>query len=193
MTINNKYIQDDIFICSYIGTIGMAHGLDVIIRAAKQLKKMSNMEVLFLIVGDGALKKKLENDAKESELNNIHFTGLVPKSEIPKIICFSDAALIHLKNDQLFTTVMPSKMFEFMAMNVPIIMGVKGEARNIIMEAKAGETMEPENELELLNAISTIRKNGRNYYKGREYVAKYYDRNMLAQNMLDIIISLIKK
>jgi glycosyltransferase involved in cell wall biosynthesis len=192
VNINNKYIQDDVFVCSYIGTIGMAHGLDVIIRAAKRLKKMPNTQVLFLIVGDGALKKKLENEAKESKLNNIYFTGLVPKSEIPRIIYFSDAALIHLRNAQLFATVMPSKMFELMAMDVPIIMGVKGEARDILVEAKAGETMEPENELELLNAISTIRKNGRNYYKGRDYVSKYYDRNILAQNMLNIILSSVK-
>jgi glycosyltransferase involved in cell wall biosynthesis len=87
---------------------------------------------------------------------------------------------------------MPSKMFELMAMNVPIIMGVKGEARDIIVEAKAGETMEPENEQDLLNAISRIEKNGRNYYKGRDYVSKYYDRNILAQNMLDIILSSVK-
>jgi glycosyltransferase involved in cell wall biosynthesis len=192
MNINNKYIQDDVFVCSYIGTIGMAHGLDVIIRAAKRLKKTSNAQILFLIVGDGAMKKKLENEAKESELNNVYFTGLVPKSEIPRVICFSDASLIHLRNDQLFETVMPSKMFELMAMNVPIIMGVKGEARDIIVEAKAGEIMEPENEQDLLNAIFRIEKNGRNYYKGRDYVLKYYDRNILAQNMLDIILSSVK-
>jgi glycosyltransferase involved in cell wall biosynthesis len=84
-------------------------------------------------------------------------------------------------------------MFELMAMNVPIIMGVEGEARNIILDAHAGELMEPENEQDLLRAITSIRQNGRGHYSGRVYIAKYFDRDKLAQNMLDIILSVTKK
>jgi glycosyltransferase involved in cell wall biosynthesis len=192
MKIYNQDINDNAFICSYVGTIGMAHGLDVVLRATKYLKETFDTNILFLIVGDGAEKKNLERKAKEFQLVNIRFTGLVPKKEIPKILYASDASLIHLRNDVLFDTVMPSKMFEIMAMNVPVIMGVRGEARDIVLEAKAGEVMESENEQELLAAIALIKKNGRDYYHGRDYVSRYYDRNKLAQKMLDIILSTTK-
>jgi glycosyltransferase involved in cell wall biosynthesis len=119
--------------------------------------------------------------------------GLLPKEKIPNIIAASDANLIHLKKNTLFTTVIPSKLFELMAMNVPIIMGVEGEALNIVLDAQAGERMEPENEYDLLKAIALIQKNGRDSYHGRDYVIKHYDRNKLAQDMLDIIISITKK
>jgi glycosyltransferase involved in cell wall biosynthesis len=192
MKIYNQDIDDHAFICSYIGTIGMAHGLGVVLRAAKYLKEIADTSIVFLIVGDGASKENLEREAKESELANVRFTGLVPKSEISEIVRASDASLIHLKNDALFTTVIPSKMFEIMAMNVPIIMGVKGEARDIVLEAKAGEVMEPEDERELLSAIALIREKGQKYYHGRDYVSRYFDRDKLAQNMLDIILSTVE-
>jgi glycosyltransferase involved in cell wall biosynthesis len=185
---NNIRIDKNAFVCSYIGTIGMAHGLDVVLRAAQK-----DASIVFLIVGDGAYKEVLEQEAINSKLTNIHFTGLLPKHEIPHIIAESGAALIHLKKNPLFTTVIPSKMFELMSMDIPIIMGVEGEARNMVVEAHAGEIMEPENELDLLNAINIIRKNGRNYYHGRDYVAKEFDRNKLAQNMLDIIIAVANR
>jgi glycosyltransferase involved in cell wall biosynthesis len=183
MRIHERYADNNTFICSYIGTIGMAHGLDVVLRAARQVQT----DVLFLIVGDGACKKMLEAEA--AGLENIRFTGLLSKDEIPAIIADSDASLIHLKKSKLFATVIPSKMFELMAMEVPVIMGVEGEARNIVLEAQAGEIMEPENERDLLSAISRIKTNGRNFYHGRDYIARNFDRDKLARDMLDIIIS----
>jgi glycosyltransferase involved in cell wall biosynthesis len=188
-----QYADQDTFICSYIGTIGMAHGLEVILRAAERVKKISNLSILFLIVGDGACKASLEQATINAELSTVRFMGLVPKETVPELIAISDASLIHLRKNSLFTTVIPSKMFEFMAMNVPIIMGVEGEARNIVLEAHAGEVMEPENEQDLLKAIVRIKQNGKDHYRGRDYMARYFDRNTLAQTMLDIILSVTKK
>ncbi|MDR1903169.1 MAG: hypothetical protein LBQ88_12930 [Treponema sp.] len=70
-------------------------------------------------------------------------------------------------------------------MNAPIIMGVEGEARDIVLDAKAGEIMEPENEHELLLAIDRIKKNGRDHYQGRDYVTRKYNRDTLAGEMLE--------
>jgi glycosyltransferase involved in cell wall biosynthesis len=188
----NQYADRNTFICSYIGTIGMAQGLDVILRAARMLKRTQDRHILFLLVGDGACKDALEQMVEDEKFSMIRFVGLVPKETIPEYIAISDASLVHLKNNPLFATVIPSKMFELMAMNVPIIMGVKGEARNIVLDARAGEAMEPENEQDLLKAIDIIRKNDKEHYHGRACIKKYYDRNNLAQNMLDIILSTSK-
>jgi glycosyltransferase involved in cell wall biosynthesis len=187
MHIRERYADTYTFICSYIGTIGMAHGLDVVIRAARQVQR----DVLFLIVGDGACRKALEEEA--AGLDNVRFMGLLPKQEIPSIIAASNASLVHLKKSKLFATVIPSKMFELMAMDVPVIMGVEGEARDIVLEACAGEIMEPENEQDLVSAIERIRQNGTTHYRGREYMDQHFDRDKLAQTMLDIIVSVTER
>jgi glycosyltransferase involved in cell wall biosynthesis len=194
MSYRDRFVAGkEAFICSYIGTIGMAHGLDVILRAAERLKNKSDLDVLFLIVGDGACKKMLEKEVIDKGLTKVCFTGMVPKETIHELIALSDASLIHLKREPLFAKVIPSKMFELMASNVPRIKGVEGEARDMVLEAHAGEIMEPENEQDLLAAIARIRQNGKSHYHGRAYVEKYFDRNKLAQNMLDIILSVFRK
>jgi glycosyltransferase involved in cell wall biosynthesis len=193
MILENFTIDDNTFICSYVGTVGMAHGLDVVLRAAQRLKEYNTTDILFLIVGEGASRQSLQEKAKLLGLTNVRFTGILPKRKIPEILSVSGASLIHLKKNPLFKTVIPSKLFELIAMEVPIIMGVEGEAREIMMSCGAGEVMEPENEQDLLCAISTIQTKGRRCYHGREHMMKRFDRNKLADNMLNIIISTTKQ
>lgn len=183
-----KYSSNNKFICSYIGTVGMAHGLDVLIRAAALLIN-SNKDIEFWIVGDGAKKNELEDMAKKQKLTNVKFLGKLPKEEMPNVIAASDAGLVHLRKTELFSTVIPSKIFEFMAMELPIIMGVNGEAKSIVLEAKAGEVMEPGSEESLLSSINKIIYNGRSQYNGLEFVKKNYNRDDLASKMLSLIVS----
>ena len=94
------------------------------------------------------------------------FTGRLPKEEMPGIIASSDCCLVHLRGTELFSTVIPSKIFELMAMNVPIIMAVRGEAQEIVKRGKAGVVMEPDNPESLTGCIEKIRMEGREYLRG---------------------------
>ena len=123
----------DHFVCSYVGTIGMAHGLSVVVRAAKILKSMKRNDVMFCLVGDGAQREQVKKDAIESNVNDmIRFTGRLPKSDMPMVLASSDCLLVHLKKTDLFATVIPSKIFEAMAMERPLVMGVQGESADIV-------------------------------------------------------------
>ena len=135
---------EDKFVCSYVGTIGMAHGLEVVLEAARILKQKGRKDICFCLVGDGAARRQLQSEAKRDGLEEmVVFTGLQPKEEIPPIIASSGACLIHLRKCELFGSVLPSKIFETMAMGRPIILGVDGEAKEIVMEAGAGLAIEP--------------------------------------------------
>ncbi|MBN1307365.1 MAG: glycosyltransferase family 4 protein [Chitinispirillaceae bacterium] len=182
-----KYHGEGRFVCSYIGTVGMAHGLEVILKAAKICKDTGCRDTLFWIVGDGAQRADLERGSREHGLNNIIFTGRLPKEEMPEIITASDCCLVHLRKSELFGTVIPSKIFELMAMNIPIIMAVRGEAQDIVMQGNAGVVMEPDDPRSLLRCINIIREKGRGSFSGREYVGRYYNRDVLALKMLSII------
>ncbi|MFZ0537441.1 MAG: glycosyltransferase family 4 protein, partial [Candidatus Sulfotelmatobacter sp.] len=122
------------FVVSYIGTIGMAHGLNAIIESAIQLRH-SNPEIVFLILGEGTEKASIVARARDHGLENVRFVDQQPREQIPAYISASDVCLVLLKKADLFKTVIPTKMLEFMACARPVILGVDGQARAILEEA----------------------------------------------------------
>jgi glycosyltransferase involved in cell wall biosynthesis len=175
----------DAFICSYIGTIGAACGLDVVLRAARILREKGRDDVAFVLVGDGAIRERLEATAREEGLTRIVFTGRQDKRKMPDYLAMSDACLIHLARKDLFRTVLPSKIFEAAAMRRPIVLGVEGRAAEVVEGGGAGICIEPENEHELVEAIETLAANrqlGEEYGRaGSEKIATQYDYDRLAE------------
>ncbi|HZV21150.1 MAG TPA: glycosyltransferase family 4 protein, partial [Hyphomicrobiales bacterium] len=112
------------FVAAYIGTHGKAHGLETLLAAAERLR--DDTEIAFLMVGDGAERERLLKLADERRLKNIHIIGQRPRSEMAAIWGAADASLILLRRKEAFKKVIPSKMFEAMAMARPIILGVEG-------------------------------------------------------------------
>ena len=178
------------FIISFIGTVGMAHGLDIIIRAAK---KINNEKIKFLIVGEGAEKEKLKLKVSSNNLDNVLIVDSISWQEIININQIISANFIHLKKSDIFKKVIPSKIFESMAMKKTIILGVEGEAENIINHSKCGLVIEPDNEDSLISAIDflnnikdleTMKAYGQNGYN---YVINNYNRVKLANKMINFI------
>tara|TARA_B100000029_G_C17476535_1_gene923976 strand:+ start:121 stop:1341 length:1221 start_codon:yes stop_codon:yes gene_type:complete len=175
------------FIISFIGTIGMAHGLNVILKASKNIDK----KVKFLIVGDGAEKEILKQKAQNDSINNVIFISSISWQEIINLNQIISVNLVHLIDSPEFRKVIPSKIFESMAFKKPIIMGVLGEANKIIQDAKCGIEMIPENPESLKEVInilldnpSMIKELGENGYK---CVKNNYNRHHLANQMIDFI------
>ena len=174
---------DERFTVSYVGTIGRAHGLSVVLDAAPKLD-----DVQFVIVGDGADREELERRAANHE--NVIFTGRRPKEEVPSILRESNAALVHLKPREIFETVIPSKLLEAMAAGLPVILGVRGEAERILTEADAGVTMEPGNAAELVEAVNQLRDETRAAQlgaNGRGYVVEEFNWETIAAEYLSVL------
>lgn len=185
------------FICTYIGTIGMAHGLEVIIRAATTLKAEGRDDIKFLLAGDGARREDLERMADDADVTDyIRFLGMLPKSEVQTVIASSDALLVHLKKNDLFESVIPSKIFEIMAMHRPIILGVDGEVRKIVEEAGAGTFMTPESDDELTDILTSWSDNrdlvSEYSQSARRYVEEHYNRDKLAETYLELLEELVR-
>ncbi len=177
------------FVCSYVGTIGMAHGLEVVTRAARVLQEQGRTDIAFLIVGDGARRAELERlTAQESVQQNVIFTGRMSRDQMPTVLASSDVCLVHLRKTELFETVVPSKIFETMAMGRPIIMGVRGESREIVKAAGAAIEMEPESQTDLVNGLLKLADDAAFCESlsrsARDYVVEHYDRNKQAARML---------
>jgi len=183
--LREQYGLGNAFVCSYIGTIGSACGLDVVLRAARRLRDEGRDDVVFLLVGDGAVRESLERTAKDEGLSQVVFTGRQDKSAMPDYLALSDACLVHLAKKDLFRTVLPSKIFEAAAMERPIVLGVEGHAAKIVDGAGAGICIEPENEQELLEAVVKLAENPELAKElgqaGREKIAAHYDYDRLAE------------
>lgn len=128
-------VPRDVFLAGYVGTTGMAHGLGTVLDAAEQCQ---GEPIRFLIMGDGAERVSLRRDAERRGLNNVIFKGFVAHDQMPSYLAALDAAIVHLRPDPLFHTVIPSKIFESMAMGTPILMGVEGESAEIVANADVG-------------------------------------------------------
>src|SRR5271165_1210489 len=157
-TLKNELGVNGKFVASYIGTMGMAHGLETIIEAASQLRH-TNPEIVFLLLGEGAKKERIATLARERRLDNVRILDQQPHEKIPAYICASDVCLVPLKKTELFKTVIPTKMLEFMSCARPVILGVEGQARTIIEQARGGLAIEPENSVALANVIRHLAAN----------------------------------
>jgi colanic acid biosynthesis glycosyl transferase WcaI len=178
------------FVVSYIGTMGNAHGLKTLVEAADLLREKAP-NILFLLVGEGAEKECLISLARSRKLTNVRFVDQQPRGTIPAYIAASDACLVLLKRTELFKTVLPTKMLEFMACARPVILGVDGHARKVMEQANAGIFIQPEDPAELAKAVTRLAADpalreflGRN---GRQHVLQHFSRQRTARLYLDIL------
>ena len=177
------------FVVSYFGTHGMAHHLETIFDAARRLSHSPN--IVFLMVGDGAERQMLVRMRDTMGLTNVMMLDQQPKSRMPEFWALSDVSLVLLKKSDLFKTVIPSKIFESLAMAKPIVLGVEGESADLLRAAQAGLCIEPEDAdqlvtrvLELSRDTELCRRLGRN---GRKFVMEQFDRIVLARKLASMI------
>ena len=181
------------FVVGYIGTHGLAHALETVLDAAERLR---GTNVTFLLLGDGARKQALREDAARRGLDNVVFIDTVPKAEVPRYWSILDVSLIHLQKTELFTTVIPSKLFESMGMGLPVLHGVEGESADIVRDEHAGIPFEPENVDELVAALRRLKENPAELEQFKASClkgAQNYDRTNLALKMMRILESVAAK
>ncbi len=176
------------FVAGYVGTHGMAHALGTLLKAAEILKTHpQGQNIHLLLLGDGAEKQKLVQEAHARSLTNVTLLDTVRKDEVARYWSLLDASIIHLRRTDLFKTVIPSKLFECMAMGLPVLHGVEGESAQIVEKNRIGLPFQPENSAELVSNLLKLNENRhlRNQLRANCLsAAPLYDRTRLAREML---------
>ncbi|MEC9376351.1 MAG: glycosyltransferase family 4 protein [Pseudomonadota bacterium] len=183
-------IPTDAFASGYIGTLGMAHGAKTVLESAELLRNDKRFH--FILMGPGAERAEIISYAVESGLTNVSIIDAQPRQEALDVLNALDVSLVLLKNSPLFETVIPSKIFEAMELGKPIILGIRGESKDIVVDqAKAGIAIKPEDSedlveklLELYKETDLCRSMGKN---GQSSVQNQFRRSTLARKMLAAI------
>jgi glycosyltransferase involved in cell wall biosynthesis len=191
----NGFVSTDILVL-YAGIIGHAQGLETILMAAEKLKNEEHVH--FIMVGDGPVKSDLLALKEQLKITNVHFYEPVAKAQMPAILKACDLSAIPLKKLPLFEGAIPSKIFECIAMEVPILLGVQGEAKTLFIdEGEAGLAFEPDNAEELAARIQEVILGQHNLKQlgenGRTFAAKKFDRNNIARDFLQTLQALHKE
>ena len=185
------------FIVGYIGTHGLAHSLNTLLDAAQRLQNTSEgAGISMLFLGDGAQKSQLKAKALEMGLRNVVFVDSVSKEQVVCYWSLLDVSIIHLRKTELFTTVIPSKLFECMGMGIPVLHGVAGESAEIVEREKCGQVFEPENAEALCANVLMLKQQPplrETFGSNGLAAARRYDRRELAQAMLDEIELMVEQ
>lgn len=185
ITLKESLGLENKIVISYIGTHGLAHGLKFILES---ISKISNPDLHFLFIGDGAEKQNLINYSNKLHSKNFTFLESVTKIDIPLYIDSSDYSLVNLKKSDEFKNVIPSKIFENIAMYKPILLGVEGESKKLINDYGVGVCFEPENEKSFLNALDDIQKLDKVSFKlNCDKMLVDFDRNIISENLIRFI------
>lgn len=180
----------------YAGIIGLAQGLEIILQAAAKVK--DNPDIKFILLGSGPEKEKLQTMKQEQQLANVYFFDAVSKTQMPQIVMASDVSVIPLRKLDLFLGAIPSKIFENLAMEKPVILAVDGEARELFVnQGHCALYSEPENTDELVKNVlllandPDLRKQlGK---KGRAYVEQNFNRDTIAQKFYNTLMNDVAK
>ena len=176
------------FVITYVGAHGVANHLEQILNTAVHLKDTG---VLFLLIGEGMEKEKLQKMAMEKELNNVRFLNAVPKADVFKYILASDMGASVLKKVDTFKTIYSNKTFDYMACKKPILMAIDGISRELLEAASAGSFVEPENDRDFEQKIREYLANPQRLIiegeSGYSYAKANFDREVLANKYIGIL------
>ena len=180
----------------YAGNLGIVQSLTTILKTAKKLKEEGNQKVKFIFLGGGADEDNLKETALKWNLDNVCFVPRVVSSEVTKYLNAADFLLVHLKKDELFKITIPSKILAYLKTGKPILMGLEGDAKDILVNAQAGYTFEPDNSDDLEKQIKKMMllskeeiekmgQKGKTYYKNNLSMESSVDK--LEQNFKNIV------
>jgi glycosyltransferase involved in cell wall biosynthesis len=171
----------------YLGAHGISHGLTAVADAAAKLQDLPG--VRFAFVGEGAAKADLLAWVEELGLDNVLSLPGVPREHVPELLAAADICLAPLRDVPLFSTFIPSKIFEYLGSSRAVIGSLRGEPARILEEAGA-VVVEPEQPEALAEAVRTLASDAERREsmgaQGRRYVEANFDRRQLAEQYTDI-------
>lgn len=184
------------FVVLYAGTIGLVSGAEVVVEAAKNLQ--SYEDILFLFVGSGHARDRVEAEARKAGLRNMRFLPFQPRERLSEVQATADISLVTLAPGRGKTSV-PSKVLGYMAAGRPVLAAVDAECdtADMIKRAECGVVVPPGNAKVIREAILNFFKNPHwrqsSGLKGRRYLEENFERSRVLGRFLDLVAAVGKR
>jgi glycosyltransferase involved in cell wall biosynthesis len=182
------------FCVVFAGNLGKAQALETIVSAATRL--IDNKEIKIVLVGSGSMLDWVLAEKERLNLSNLVAAGRFPSSVMPSIYKHSGALLVTLKNEEIFSYTIPSKVQACLAASKPIIASINGETARVIEEAKAGITCAAEDADALADAIINLYEMDSDSREmlgsnGHRYFVEHFEMNRQAKKLIELLESRI--
>jgi glycosyltransferase involved in cell wall biosynthesis len=186
------------FVAGFIGTHGVANGLDAVLDAAAELKRRNRLNIKFVFIGDGNKKDSLVDRAKAEKLTNCIFLPPINKAEIARLTASFDCGMQILADISAFYYgTSPNKFFDYISAGIPVINNYPGWLAEIIEKHRCGLVVRPHNpaqfadQLEMLaNDPATCRMMGNN---ARRLAEVEFSRQRTANSFVNLLESVANK
>jgi colanic acid biosynthesis glycosyl transferase WcaI len=185
----------DKFVVLFAGTMGLAQGLDTLLKCA-EICRTKLPDVQFVLIGGGVDRQRLQQMTVEMKLDNVTFLPPRTIEAMGEIYAMADVLLVHLKDYPIFRITVPSKTQAYLYMGKPIIMAVHGDAAALVEQAGAGILCEPDNPHAMSDAVMALRDTGvSERRKMGEAGYRYYMQNLSfekgVKNFEQVMFSLV--
>lgn len=175
------YALEGKFVVTFAGNMGIAQGLDNLIKAANELRHKD--DIVFLFVGDGIEKPKLEDMVKHYQLNNVIFIPQQPFHMMPAFFSMADILILHLNKARFRKAAVPSKLQGYMSCAKPVLVAAEGAASHIVEEAQCGLIAEPENATSIAQGVYSLYSNRHQLrdfgVNARRYAETHFDKQKI--------------
>lgn len=188
-----KIVKKDKYKILYAGNIGIAQDIKILVDLAERYRA----KIEIIIIGKGSQESTIRGLFKEKQITNIYLISSVPRNELLEKYEEADILFLQLKDIKMFEKTIPSKIFEYLASQKPIIYGVEGVAKTILKEEFNRKYYFKANDIEDLigtfqNLIKAIEEN--NYVKpDLEVLINNYSRKKLSMRYADKIEELCEE
>lgn len=182
------------FIIMHFGTVGHANGLDFLVQAAAELK--DNADILFVLIGSGREKTRLQEEAAKRDLANIVFCDNVSKSQLPQWVAACDISTVIFADYPILEHNSANKFFDSLSAGKPILLNYSGWQRELIESHECGYGCKRHDLQEYVNRINSLfgrkeqlKRMGQN---ARRLAENEFDRQMLSDKLLAVLTSSLK-
>lgn len=184
------------FCLVFAGNIGKAQAVEVLVEAAKRLKDKTNVKIV--LVGSGSMQGWVREQKRQYDLDNLVLTGRFPANQMPLIYKHAAALLVTLRDEEIFSYTIPSKVQSYMSSGRPIIASINGEAARIITEAGAGLTCPAQDAQALVAIINQfynmdVLERDKLGQQGRKYFLENFEMKQQSKRLIEILEQRIKQ
>ncbi len=187
---------DEAFVVLHAGNMGVKQGLDVVLDAAERMR--SNPGIAYVLVGDGAVRPRLEARARALGLPNVTFVPLLPNNQFLQLLAAADVCLI-TQQRTVADVVFPSKVLTLFAAGKPVVASVAGGSAvaRAIIEAGAGTVVAPEDAGSLAAAVDALHRDASRRHAmgdaGRTYARANWERTQTLMYLAETLERTVQK